>query len=144
LKRGLERRSDLARIAFVGATARLGPALLLRPLERQRDRLAAVRLSPAPLERRVAEGKTRLSGLERLLGSLHPEAPLARGFARVTSADGKTIGSSEAARAAHALRIRFVDGEVGVSVDGEGISVPKLTQTRTKPPAGQHDLFGDS
>jgi exodeoxyribonuclease VII large subunit len=144
LKRGLERRSDLARIAFVGATARLGPALLLRPLERQRDRLAAVRLSPAPLERRVAEGKARLSGLERLLGSLHPEAPLARGFARVTSADGKTIGSSEAARAAHALRIRFVDGEVGVSVDGESRPAPKSTQPRAKPPAGQHNLFGDS
>jgi exodeoxyribonuclease VII large subunit len=143
LKRGLERRSDMARIAFVGAAARMGPALLLRPLERQRDRLAAVRLSPAPLARRLTEGKTRVSGLERLLTSLHPEAPLARGFARVTSTDGKTIGSSAAARVAHALRIRFVDGEVAARVDGESRPAAESTQQRAKPVAGQHDLFGD-
>ncbi len=143
LKRGLERRSDLARIAFVGTAARLGPALLRRPLERQQERLAAVRLSPAPLERRLAEGKARLSGLERLLTSLHPEAPLARGFARVTSADGKTIGTSAAARAAHDLRIRFVDGEVAASVARDSGPAPRSKQTRAIPPAGQHDLFGD-
>jgi exodeoxyribonuclease VII large subunit len=143
LRRGLERRSDLARIAFVGATARLAPTLLLRPLERQRDRLAAVRLSLLPLERRVAEGRTRLSSLDRLLSSLHPEAPLARGFARVMSVDGKTIGSSEQAKTAHDLRIRFVDGEVEASVVGGGRPASKSPQPRAQPPARQHDLFGD-
>jgi exodeoxyribonuclease VII large subunit len=142
LRRGLERRSDLARIAFVGATARLAPTLLLRPLERQRDRLAAVRLSLLPLERHVAEGRTRLSSLDRLLSSLHPEAPLARGFARVMSVDGKTIGSSEQAKVAHDLRIRFVDGEVEASVVGGGRPASKSPQPRAKPPARQHDLFG--
>jgi exodeoxyribonuclease VII large subunit len=145
LKRGLERRRDLAHVAFVGVTARLGPALLFRPLERQRDRLNAVRLSLVPLERRVAEGKARLSGLERLLSTLHPEAPLARGFARVTSAVGKTISSSVAARAAHDLRIRFIDGEVDVSVGGGADSRPasKSMQPRANPAASQRDLFGD-
>jgi exodeoxyribonuclease VII large subunit len=41
LRRGLERRSDIARIAYVGVSARLNPALLRRPLDRQRDRLEA-------------------------------------------------------------------------------------------------------
>ena len=44
LRRGLERRSDIARIAYVGVSARLNPALLRRPLDRQRDRLEAARL----------------------------------------------------------------------------------------------------
>jgi exodeoxyribonuclease VII large subunit len=145
LRRGLERRADLARIAFVGATARLTPALLRRPLERQRDRLAALRLTPLPLERRLAEGKARLSGLERLLTSLHPEAPLARGFARVTGRDGKTIGSSAAAHVAGELHIRFVDGEVDAVVGGKLAGSTVKPAVPRKPGAtNQQDLFGES
>ena len=47
--------------------------------------------------RRVEQGQHRLDAIARLAGSLHPEAPLKRGFARVTDASGKTIQSREAA-----------------------------------------------
>jgi exodeoxyribonuclease VII large subunit len=143
LRRGLERRSDLARIAFVGTAARLVPALLQRPLDRQRDRLAALRLSPMTLSRKLADGQSRFSGIERLLASLHPEAPLARGFARVTGSDGKTIMGSAAAKAAGLLNIRFVDGEVAARVEG-GAAMPSKPASPRKSAGGkQQDLFGD-
>ncbi len=142
LRRGLERRADLARIAFVGTTARLTPALLKRPLERQGDRLKAVRLSPAPLQRQLADGRARLAGLERLLLSLHPEAPLARGFARVTGPDGKTISSSGAAKAARDLQIRFADGTVDVSVGGSLPPAGKAPAAAKPASSKQQDLFG--
>ncbi len=143
LRRGLQRRADMARIAFVGTTARLTPTLLRRPLDRQRDRLAGLRLSTVPLERKVRDGKARLDGLERLLTSLHPEAPLSRGFARVTGADGKTIATSVAAMTAQNLHIRFADGEVEANVGGSAPRPVKSATPRKTNPANQHDLFGE-
>lgn len=145
LRRGLERRADLAKIAFVGVSARLNPALLSRPLDRQRERLGAVRLSTTSLQRRVSEGRSRLSGIERLLVSLHPEAPLQRGFARVTSADGKTtIMNSAQAQAAGHVRINFADGMVGADISGaDKPRTPTAPKSSRPKAAGQHDLFGE-
>ena len=140
LRRGLERRADFARISFVGVAARLNAGLLLRPLDRQRDRLAALRLSPSPLQRRLADAQTRFDGIERLLASLHPEAPLMRGFARVTGRDGRTIGSSAAARAEGSVRIRFADGEVDAVIQG---SAARPARAAPKSNAPQQDLFGE-
>lgn len=145
LRRGLERRADLAKIAFVGVSARLNPALLSRPLDRQRERLGAVRLSTTSLQRRVSEGRSRLSGIERLLVSLHPEAPLQRGFARVTSADGKTtiMNSAQAQGAGH-VRINFADGSVEADISGaDKPRTPTAPKTSRPKAAGQHDLFGE-
>ncbi len=145
LRRGLERRADLAKIAFVGVSARLNPALLSRPLDRQRERLGALRLTTASLQRRVIEGRSRLSGIERLLVSLHPEAPLQRGFARVTSADGKTtiMNSAQAQTVGH-VRINFADGSVEADISGADKprtpTAPKASRPKT---VGQHDLFGE-
>ena len=145
LRRGLERRADLAKIAFVGVSARLNPALLSRPLDRQRERLGALRLTTASLQRRVIEGRSRLSGIERLLVSLHPEAPLQRGFARVTSADGKTtiMNSAQAQTVGH-VRINFADGSVEADISGADKprtpTAPKSSRPKT---VGQHDLFGE-
>jgi exodeoxyribonuclease VII large subunit len=145
LRRGLERRADLAKIAFVGVATRLNPALLSRPLDRQRERLAAVRLTTSSLQRRVNEGQSRLSGIERLLVSLHPEAPLQRGFARVTSADGKTtIMNSAQAQAAGQVRINFADGTVAAEISGvEKPRTPATPKTARPKAAGQQDLFGE-
>ena len=145
LRRGLERRADLAKIAFVGVSARLNPALLTRPLDRQRERLGAVRLTTASLNRRVSEGQSRLSGIERLLVSLHPEAPLQRGFARVTSADGKTtIMSGAQAQAVGHVRINFADGSVGADISGaDKPRTPTAPKSSRPKAAGQHDLFGE-
>jgi exodeoxyribonuclease VII large subunit len=145
LRRGLERRADLAKIAFVGVSARLNPALLSRPLDRQRERLGAVRLSTTSLQRRVSEGQSRLSGIERLLVSLHPEAPLQRGFARITSADGKTtiMNSAQAQGAGH-VRINFADGSVEADISGaDKPRTPTAPKTSRPKAAGQHDLFGE-
>ncbi|MGL5837004.1 MAG: exodeoxyribonuclease VII large subunit [Sphingorhabdus sp.] len=143
LRRGLERRADMARIAFVGTTARLTPALLRRPLDRQRDQLARLRLSPILVERRMREGRARLEGLERLLISLHPQAPLARGFAHVAGKDGKTIDNAAAAKAAGNLLIRFADGEVEAMVGNDILRPQKIASARKASPENQQDLFGE-
>jgi exodeoxyribonuclease VII large subunit len=50
----------------------------------------------------------------------HPERPLQRGYARVTSRDGRTLIHARDAREAQLLTLRFGDGSVDASVDGEG------------------------
>ncbi len=143
LRRGLERRADMARISFVGTSARLSPALLHRPLERQRDRLASARLNPAQMERKLTDGRNRLHAFERLLATLHPEAPLERGFARITDLKGRTISSSATASAAGQLRIRFTDGEIEAIVAGDAPRIARSAASAKRVRANQQDLFGD-
>ena len=119
LRRSLRTRVGKAEIAYSG------PAMMLHP-----------RL----LTRRVEQGQQRLDALTRLAGSLHPEAPLKRGFARVTDADGKTIMSRAAAVKAGDVTLRFVDGEVGSVVNG---SAPPRSSTPKPniPTVNQGNLF---
>ena len=100
----------------------------------------AMMLHPRLLTRRVEQGQQRLNALTRLAGSLHPEAPLKRGFARVTDADGKTIMSRAAAVKAGDVTLRFVDGEVGSVVNG---SAPPRSSTPKPniPTVNQGNLF---
>ena len=97
-------------------------------------------LHPRLLARRVELAQQRLDAMARLASTLHPEAPLSRGFARVTDAEGKTITSRDAATNAGHVTLRFADGEVGASVTG---SVPaRATPTRSaKPAIDQGNLF---
>lgn len=100
----------------------------------------AMMLHPRLLTRRVEQGQQRLDALTRLAVSLHPEAPLKRGFARVTDADGKTIMSRAAAIKAGDVTLRFVDGEVGSVVHG---SAPPRSPTPkpNTPTVNQGNLF---
>ena len=100
----------------------------------------AMMLHPRLLTRRVEQGQQRLNALTRLADSLHPEAPLKRGFARVTDADGKTIMSRAAAVKAGNVTLRFVDGEVGSVVHG---SAPPRSSTPKPniPTVNQGNLF---
>ena len=100
----------------------------------------AMMLHPRLLNRRVEQGQQRLDALTRLAGSLHPEAPLKRGFARVTDADGKTIMTSDAALKAGEVTLRFVDGEVGGLVHGAAASRPAPPKS-VKPAINQGNLF---
>jgi len=100
----------------------------------------AMMLHPRLLTRRVEQGQQRLDALTRLAGSLHPEAPLKRGFARVTDADGKTIMSRAAAVKAGDVTLRFVDGEVGSVVHGSAPPRP-ATPKATPPTVNQGNLF---
>ncbi len=100
----------------------------------------AMMLHPRLLTRRVEQGQQRLDALTRLVGSLHPEAPLKRGFARVTDADGKTIMSRAAAVKAGDVTLRFVDGEVGSVVHGS--APPRSPSPKPKiPTVNQGNLF---
>jgi exodeoxyribonuclease VII large subunit len=119
LRQSLRTRIGKAEIAYSG------PALMLHP-----------RL----LNRRIEQGQQRLDALTRLVGSLHPEAPLKRGFARVTDAEGKTIMSRAAAVKAGDVTLRFVDGEVGSVV--AGAAQPRSATPKATPPTvNQGNLF---
>ena len=100
----------------------------------------AMMLHPRLLHRRVEQKQQQLDALTRLAGSLHPEAPLKRGFARVTDADGKTIMSRAAAVKAGDVTLRFVDGEVGSVVNGFAPPRPSTTKA-TASKGNQGNLF---
>lgn len=100
----------------------------------------AMMLHPRLLTRRVEQGQQRLDALTRLASSLHPEAPLKRGFARVTDADGKTIMSRAAAIKAGDVTLRFVDGEVGSVVHGSDAPRSPTPKPNT-PTVNQGNLF---
>ena len=122
LRQSLSRRVSQAQIAFAG------PAQML---------------SPRLLQRRVEQGQQQLDALARLAGSLHPEAPLKRGFARVTDTHGKTISNSKAAIAAGQVALRFADGAVGATV-GSSNPPPRVTAPKSsKPGTNQGNLFGE-
>ncbi|MFN3618987.1 MAG: exodeoxyribonuclease VII large subunit [Sphingorhabdus sp.] len=119
LRQSLRTRVGKAEIAYSGPALMLHPRLLIR---------------------RVEHGQQRLDAFTRLAGSLHPEAPLKRGFARVTDAQGKTIMTRDAAVKAGEVTLRFVDGEVGALVNGSAVSRP-VTPKPNKPPVNQGNLF---
>jgi exodeoxyribonuclease VII large subunit len=100
----------------------------------------AMMLHPRLLHRRVDHKQQQLDALTRLAGSLHPEAPLKRGFARVTDTDGKTIMSRAAAVKAGDVTLRFVDGEVGSVVNGSAAPRPSAPKP-TPPMVNQGNLF---
>ena len=86
-------------------------------LARAGDRLAATRLRPEFVQRTIDDGRERLDRLWRVAESLHPEAPLSRGYAKVERRDGQVVTSAANARKAGALTIRFGDGAVDAKVE---------------------------
>jgi exodeoxyribonuclease VII large subunit len=141
LRRGLQRRADGAKIAFAGSATRLSPALLRRRLSLGQDRLVALRLPQAQLMRRLEQAQGKLDSLGRLAESFHPEAPLKRGFARVSDAEGRTIMSVDAAKVAGGVSIRFADGSVGAQIDG---APPRPAKPRSGASGKQADLFNEN
>lgn len=138
LRRGLERRVENTRLSFAGTAARLSATLLRRRLALAQDRLAALRLPQAQLQRQLSTAQNRFDTLARLAETLHPESPLKRGFARVTQADGSTIASVDAAKAAGQVSIRFADGSVDAVVGG---GPPRSRPGKPAPPSTQTGLF---
>jgi exodeoxyribonuclease VII large subunit len=152
---GLERRVSRANLAFAGPANMLNPRLLFRLVSEKAGRLSVVRIQPGVIGNRLGQAQQRLDTLGRLMGSLHPEAPLKRGFARVTDAQGKTISTTKAAIAAGHVGLRFADGDVGALVDGIGVdgttaetrpaSLHKkpLSKSTQPKPTQQGNLFGE-
>jgi exodeoxyribonuclease VII large subunit len=153
LRRGLSHRLTRAGRELADVAGALRPSLLQGQIDRGRQRLEAVRLSPHLLERRVADATGQLTALWRLAQSLNPDAPLSRGFARVMSGDTLIRASAEALAAGH-VTLKFKDGEVAATT-GEGAPPPTPAPTaseaspspqprrkRADAPPGQSDLFG--
>jgi exodeoxyribonuclease VII large subunit len=120
LRQSLRTRVGKAELAFSGPAQMLHPRLLMR---------------------RVDQGQQRLDALARLAGSLHPEAPLKRGFARVTDANGKTVTKREAAILAGEVGLRFADGEVAATVQGSAPAPRTPTPKPAKTAPNQGNLF---
>ena len=130
LRRGLADRVAIAR----GALSRIqrgSPRRCSRArLDRAKQRLAAARLVPALIERRIAEGRERAGVLWRMAEQLSPEKVLQRGYAIVRDGSGAPVMSAEAARASVALELQFQDGRLAVGGAGT-TSPPPQPSSRT-------------
>ena len=124
------------------AGERLPRALAARASNARGDlNLVAGRLRRDLIDQRISRLTEQLGGLWRLAELAHPDKPLSRGFARVTSRDGRTLTHACDAREAQRLRLHFGDGEVDASVDGSGTPRP-VERKRAKPySAPQPGLF---
>src|SRR5206468_3306662 len=80
--------------------------------------LISGRLRRELIDQRIARLSERLTAAWRMAELVHPERPLKRGFARVTSRDGRTLIHARDAREAELLTLHFGDGSVDASVDG--------------------------
>lgn len=132
----LSRMVARKRAKFDAAGGGLRPAALRREIAGRRaevERLAA-RLQPA-LGRRMKRLGEALREQTRLLGSVSYERVLARGFALVTGGDGALVRSAAGVADGDALRLKFADGEIGVTA-GSGAGGPK-------PPAPAPAASGD-
>jgi exodeoxyribonuclease VII large subunit len=116
LPRGLARRLADARGDLAHAAGALRPRLLSARIEREAIRLERLgRDLDRAIVQPVGEAEARLAATWRVAESLSPQRVLERGYARI-EAEGRTIASVEAARAAAALRVIFADGGVDVAV----------------------------
>ena len=138
LRRGLLDRAAAGR-ERLGAL-RLSAATLQRGLREAGQALRGVRFAPSLVTRPLAERREGLAALARLAQQLHPDRPLARGYVRVTAASGATIATRKAASGEETLDLHFADGVLAVTPGKAPAPKP-----RTRPvgaPSRQEDLFG--
>jgi len=150
LRRGLGDRIVIARTALQRDAARLSAPLLAQRLRNAEQKLAAQRLAPALLTQRLSVGQERLAGMTRVMNSLNPDNVLARGYVRVTGADGRTLTSAAAAAGQSSLTLKFRDGDLGVVPQGADPALLRATPSlpsspkpakRHAPPADQPKLL---
>ena len=141
LRRGLRDRAAQGRERL--SNLRLAPAVLERNLREAQRALAGQKLAPALVERPLAERRERLAALGRLAEQLHPDRPLARGYVRVTDAEGRTITDRAGAAKEAALTLKFRDGDLDVSTDGAAApTAPRRKPAKPGTAPKQEDLFG--
>ncbi|WP_201742488.1 exodeoxyribonuclease VII large subunit [Novosphingobium ovatum] len=152
LRRGLSGRAQVAQGQLQRVAGRLSLPLLSARLERARMRLEAARLTPGLITQRITQGRRHLDATTRIMASLNPDAVLARGYVRVTGADGRTLVSQSAAAGQNHLTLHFRDGLLQVVPDGAPEPSPAMPPAAakparpksppTKPAVQQDDLFG--
>jgi exodeoxyribonuclease VII large subunit len=103
--------------------------------------LIAGRLRRELLDQRIARLSEQLAAAWKMAELVHPERPLARGFARVTSRHGRTLMRVDEARSERLLTLHFGDGALDASVDGGGTARPVEPKRRKPYMAPQPGLF---
>jgi exodeoxyribonuclease VII large subunit len=88
--------------------------------------LVAGRLRRELIEQRIRQLSERLAAAWKMAELVHPDRPLGRGFARVTSRSGKTIIHAREARAERLLTLQFGDGPLDVSTEGRPEPAPPV------------------
>ena len=142
LRRGLMDRSAKARQRLAASQARLSIPLLRQRLLIARQAVAGVRFTSALLERRARQQRQRLEAIARVLRSLDPKAPLARGYALVRNSDGALVTSKAKATRAASLAIEFADGALQAIPAGPGTATKATATARNRKEIRQQDLFG--
>ena len=132
LRRGLLDRAGKGREQL--GKARLVPSLLQRSLRDATGGLTRVRLTPALVSRPIIERAQRLASLARVMEQLHPDRPLARGYAMVLNSEGKAITSAPAAAKEPVLSIKFADGIVQAAPGTAATGVKKPAKATPAPP----------
>jgi exodeoxyribonuclease VII large subunit len=112
--------------------------LLRHRVERATERLERAGLVPALLQRQYDAACKHFAPVARVLPQLDPDKPLARGFARVTDANGHTLTDKAMAEREASLVLKFRDGDLLVA---PGTMPPKRSTRAKEPPARQGDLF---
>jgi exodeoxyribonuclease VII large subunit len=93
----------------------------------------APRLRLELVKDRILRAAEQLASLWRLAELAHPERPLQRGFARVTSRAGQTLSRAADAIAERLLTLHFADGQVdAVAGDSASPGQPKRV-VRSRP-----------
>ncbi|HTX48932.1 MAG TPA: exodeoxyribonuclease VII large subunit [Caulobacteraceae bacterium] len=135
----LQRNTAAHAQALAGPAAALKRGLLDRDIERKRQRSfeVAARLPPIMLRRLQREGE-RLAALERQRVSLNPEGPLERGYALVRRADHTLALSGRSLVSGEPITLKFKDETRGAVVDG---AAPRRSPRPQAKDAGQGDLF---
>ncbi|MEM1133613.1 MAG: exodeoxyribonuclease VII large subunit [Pseudomonadota bacterium] len=128
-----------------GISGRLSQDMLTRRTENAARDLARVPLRPALVTAPLQRSAERLAALERLLAQCHPDAPLQRGYAKVTNRKGAIVASGEAAKAAGEVSLHFADEAVAARIEGAATAVktppvaPAKKPVRRKPSAQNAD-----
>ncbi len=129
----LSRRADRSRERFAEVGGRLPRSLAARAGAARGDlNLVSGRLRRDLLDQRIARLGEQLSAVWRVAELAHPDKPLERGFARVTTRDGRTLIHARDAREAKLLTLRFGDGELPATVDGAGGSPPPPVERKPR------------
>lgn len=124
-------------------SARLDPRTLARARHLLDARLETLaRRLDAAAGRRLERSAERLESLDQLRRSLDPDRPLARGFARIRTQEGRLARSAGDLRPGDPVALVFHDGERHAVVAGAGAPSdrPKGPPRRTSGP-DQGDLF---
>ncbi len=132
MSRALGYAHGRAKERFAMQAGRMTVNLLQRRLERSDAALQSARLSPIFVTRPYADKAARLSSLDRLMRQVHPDAPLSRGYAKVTDRDGQVVTKRQGAIDAALLDLHFGDGKVGVAVGDAPETPPQLAKAKAK------------